>query len=132
MFVKIDTKAHFRILTLLRPVLHANMAEEMHAILQQNMKAPPGNIILVFDGVTAIDDAVVRAIVAARQQAGQKQVSMICTGLDHRLSEAFRPHGDTLTAAIVPTLEEAIDLVMMEQLERDLMGPDAEDAPGAP
>lgn len=130
MFVKIDTKAHFRILTLLRPVLHANMAEEMHAILQENMETPPGNIILVFDGVTAIDEAVIQAIAAARQRAGQSQVSMIFTGLDHRLSEALGPHRDTLTAAMVPTLEEAIDLVMMEQLERDLMGPDEEEAPG--
>lgn len=130
MFVKIDTKAYFRILTLTTPILHANMAEKVQALLEQNMATPPGNVILVFEAVTAIEPAVAQVIRAAKAEAGEKQVSMVWTGLGRGLRKALCGGEETLAAAVAPTLEEAIDLVMMEQLERDLMEPDSFQEPG--
>jgi len=129
MFVKIDTKAHFRVLTLMTPVVHANMAEELGSILQKNMETPPGNIILVFDAVSAMEDQVAEVIRAARRKGVERRVSLVWTGLRPSLRDLLCGKDETMAAALTPTLKEAIDWVMMEQLERDLMGPDPDEKP---
>lgn len=126
MEVKIDTKANFKVLTVEDPEIHANMAEELVSLLEAQSAGSPGSLILVFPQGTLLPDAVTAGLRAFGERAAGRPVSFVVTGV-----AAPRGHlaaGDP-SLPLVRTLAEAIDLVMMETLERELMGGE-EELPG--
>lgn len=122
MFVKIDTRPDFRILRPIISELHANMADELGKKILYNMNTPPHHLILEMDEVTILNTRIVEELWEIQSLAVAKGFSFYLTGITvsvaNELSKipAFKKLNKT------PTLKEAIDLVMMDKLERELMG----------
>jgi anti-anti-sigma regulatory factor len=120
MIVKIDTKAHFTVFTLGTGAVHANMAGELEDLLGKHLAARPHNIILVVQGVSSIDAAVTKVLKKIRERAEAAHVSFVIAGVSPQTAASLGALAPDGFFPVTRTLTEAIDLVMMEELERDL------------
>ena len=129
MKVKIDTKAHFKVFTVAGPEVHANMADELVAELSRQAQAPPRHLILVLDPPARVEDPVRDALSAFARQMAASQLSFVITGILPVDKDMAAIAAGLNTA---PTYEEAVDIVMMEELERELGAADdlPEEEPG--
>lgn len=123
MKVKIDTKAHFKVFTIISPGLHANMAEELGAELRQHAAGKPGHLIVVLEPPSRVDEGVLKMLRGFAEQMSAKNLSFVITGILPVGKEIRMLTGDLCIAG---TYQEAVDLVMMEEMEREL---GAEEAP---
>jgi hypothetical protein len=119
MEVKIDTKDHFRIFRVKNSALYANMAEDLTNCLLENKENPLKNAIVVLEEVQTIDDSVGEVFTHIGQVYQDRDLSFVITG-DRKVIKTLEERG----IACTPTLQEAIDFVMMEDLERELLGPE--------
>lgn len=122
MFVKIDTRPDFRILRPVTDQIHANMADELRKLILENMDTPPHHLILRMDEVTGSEPAVITMLEEMQTIAKMKGYSFYMSGIPDLLKAEVDhvPSFKRLNKA--PTLAEAIDMTMMEKLERELMG----------
>lgn len=130
MVVKIDTKAHFSVLSVDTACVHANMAGELEDLLGEHLAAEPYNIIVVMKGVSSIDAAAVKVLKKAGKQAHDAGVSFVLAEIAPEIASGMLPQPGEGGFETTKTLREAIDLVMMEQLERDLGLQDAPEDQG--
>jgi anti-anti-sigma regulatory factor len=121
MFVKIDTKAYFRVFRVTTPSLHANMAEELRSLILENMAVPPGNVILDLKEVTNIDSEVAEIFVNIHTSEAAGKTSFIITGIGTKVAEELENIPTVRQLKLASTFSEAVDLVMMEEVERELL-----------
>lgn len=121
MFVKIDTRQDFKILRPVIPKLHAIMADELGKDIIDNMKKPPYHLILEMDETVFPIPKLAEKLWEIQSLAAAKGYSFIICGMKDTLHPELNkiPAFKNLNKA--PTLAEAIDMVMMEKLERDLL-----------
>lgn len=117
---KIDTKEKIVILRPEMPVLDANLSDEFIAYIAQLPELSGRNLILDMALIQTADQDGIQAILTVYHQQYDSNRSCAITGLNNTLTGELRAIAETLN--IAPTLSEAVDLVMMEALERELMG----------
>lgn len=126
MKVKIDTKEHFHLIVPQEPLFTANMAEQWRDTLISHAAMTPFNLVISLQEVTFMDSSCLSMLSQQVQKSHQDHHSVAIHIPPHsplRSGEASEiTHLDP-----VFTLEEAIDLVAMESLERELLD-DADDA----
>lgn len=117
---KIDTKEKIVVFCPEEPVLDANLAEEFKAAVAGLPELEGRNLILDMTLVQKIDPPGVEAILTVYERMYDNNLSCAVTGLNNTLTASLKSAGgDMLNLA--PTMAEAIDLVMMEELERELL-----------
>lgn len=124
MFVKIDTKAHFILFRVQVPSVHANMAEELGDLLEKRMRKPPGNIILAMDGVTDMELPILELLSGMEDRSRAQNRSFVVTGLQASVKKKLQNSALFNRLKALRTLEEGIDYVMMEELEREFQDQD--------
>lgn len=78
------------------------------------------NVILDLSSVSYVDSSGISAILVGRRLCDNAQGTFVLTGLSDNVSRLLKiSHLDTVLN-IVPTLQEAKDYVMMEELVREL------------
>jgi hypothetical protein len=117
MKVKIDTKAHFKVFTVPGPEVHANMAGELVAELGRQAATAPHHLIMVLDPPARVEGAVRSALLEFGGKIAASQLSFVTTGILAVDRDMTAPVAGLNTA---PTYAEAVDIVMMEELEREL------------
>lgn len=121
MLHKIDTKEKFSVIRVLEPVLHANMAEQLAATIQDCHRAPSRNVILDMASVSSMDPLIADLIVSEQQKSYEMQHSFVVCCLRKEL-EDWLDTGDRLELLnLTPTESEAWDIVQMEEIERELL-----------
>jgi len=117
---KIDTKEKIVVFCPEEAVLDANLAEELTAAVAALPELEGRNLILDMTLVQKMDATGVEAILTVYQRMYDNNLSCAITGLNNTLTATLKSAGgDMLNLA--PTMAEAIDLVMMEELERELL-----------
>ncbi|KAA2240253.1 STAS domain-containing protein [Chitinophaga agrisoli] len=116
---KIDTKEKIVILQPEITLLDANLSADFITTVTQLPELDGRNLILDMALVQAADTAGLEAILTVYQQQYDSKRSCAITGLNSTLTAALRAYPDITN--ITPTLSEAIDMVMMESLERELL-----------
>ncbi|WP_142683476.1 STAS domain-containing protein [Chitinophaga polysaccharea] len=117
---KIDTKEKIVIFCPEEAVLDANLAEQFTAAVTALPELEGRNLILDMTLVQKMDTTGVEAILTVYQRRYDNNLSCAVTGLNNTLTATLKSAGgDMLNLA--PTMAEAIDLVMMEELERELL-----------
>lgn len=116
---KIDTKEKILIIRLEEPALDAKMSEQ----LLQEAAALPGleekNLILDLGSLQSSSPEGLKAIFTVYTRQYERNLSAAVAHLNTSLTaELSERYPEMLN--IVPTLSEAIDMVMMEDLEREL------------
>lgn len=120
MKVKIDTKEKFHVISIQEANLSANMTEELmnklRAILEEEVK----NVVLNLRGVETMDVTCAEEIASIQQSFYDKGYSFVICEAGKAL-DGFLDREELLeTMNIVPTESEAGDMVMMEEIEREM------------
>ena len=116
MTYKIDTKDKFDIITPQIPDFNYTMAEELITLCKQMQKSDK-SVIIDFINVASTEERLAKEIETLHTTFYNSNLSFAICNIKANLKPVF---SDELN--IVPTLAEAIDIISMEGLERDLLG----------
>ncbi|HEY1201978.1 MAG TPA: STAS domain-containing protein [Niastella sp.] len=117
---KIDTKEKIMIFRPEIKVLDANLSEEFIREISELPELNGRNLILDMALVESADEAGIQAILTVYGLQYDSNLSCAITNVNNTLTAALSQDSD-YELNITPTLSEAIDMVMMESLERDLL-----------
>ena len=121
MKVKTDTKEKFHAISVETPHLSANMAAELSNDLLKHLQTSNRNIVLNMQDVGAIDKEAAERLVNVQQIFYEGNASFVVCGLQAGV-ENFLDKEDLLELMnITPTETEAMDIVQMEEIERELL-----------
>lgn len=118
---KIDTRDTY---TLITPAAE-HLDDSMAAALQQKLHdlADEGQSAFVIDlrSATSADSAAFEVFVSQHEEAYEASRSLVFTGVVDGLLQQMKQQRIHLTLNLTPTLDEAVDIVNMEALERELL-----------
>jgi anti-anti-sigma regulatory factor len=117
---KIDTKEKIVVVTPELKELDANLSDDFIETLTSLQSLEGRNLILDMSLVQTADDIGVKAILTVYHAQYDSGRSCAITGLNSTLTKTLTTADDSVQN-VVPTLLEAIDMVMMEELERELL-----------
>ncbi|RPE12477.1 hypothetical protein EGT74_02685 [Chitinophaga lutea] len=116
---KIDTKEKIVVLRLEEPALDAKMSEELLREADGLPELAEKNLILDLGSVQSVAPEGLKAIFTVYSRQYDRGLSAAVAHLNSDLTaELAAQYPEMLN--VVPTLSEAIDMVMMEDLEREL------------
>ncbi len=118
---KIDTKDSYTLITLSENVLNVKLAEILAQEcinIRQNGRA---NIIIDLSSVSTIETDAIDQMLVMHEESYSNDDSLVFTGIHPSLLAGFKEKEADMILNIAPKLIEAIDIVNMEILERDLM-----------
>lgn len=123
MQVKTDTKERFHAITVLSPVISATMTEELRACLLPYLQNDVKNVVLNLSDVTAMEKEAAGQLVELQQHFYDQQASFVICCMSPALEEQLDQWELLELMNSTPTESEAWDIVQMEEIERELLGP---------
>ena len=118
---KIDTREKFHAITIQDTSLAANMTEELdkcvHPLLQNDVK----NVVLILKDIENIQNAAAEWLVKIQQTFYENGASFVICGLSNQVEESLDQCGLLELMNVTQTESEAIDIVQMEEIERELL-----------
>ncbi|RBL92369.1 STAS domain-containing protein [Chitinophaga flava] len=117
---KIDTKEKIVVFCPEEAALDANLSDQFVTTLSTLPELSTRNLILDLKLVEKMDDSGIQAILTVYQHIYDNSRSCAITGLNSALTKELKEAGGDMLN-IAPTMAEAIDLIMMEELERELL-----------
>ena len=121
MQVKIDTKEKIHVITIQETELTANMTEQIQDSLLTYLKNPTKNVILDLKDINNIDDAAAETLINIQQGFYEQGASFVICNLQPQLLEKLDATGLLEIINEVPTQMEAMDIIHLEEIERELM-----------
>ena len=126
MKVKIDTKEKFYVITLMEPILTANIAAELTQLVTKFLQQEISNLVLKIAEVETIEDKAAEELAQMQQLFYEKNASFVICDVQPVVEQKLDELGLLEEMNITPTESEAGDIVQMEEIEKELMD-DAED-----
>lgn len=121
MQVKTDTKEKFHVITVREASMSADMAAELSDLLLPYLQNDVKNIILNLKELQSLDEISAEKLVKLQQNFYENNSSFV-------VCEIQRPVEDFLDSVnlleimnTTPTLSEAMDIVQMEEIEREFL-----------
>jgi len=121
MQVKTNTKERFHVITVTDPALTADMAAELSDLLLAYLQNDVKNLILNLKELQSLDEIAAERLVKLQQNFYEKNSSFV-------ICEIRKPVEDFLDSVnllevmnTTPTESEAMDILQMEEIERDLL-----------
>ena len=119
MMVKIDTREKFHVITIHEDNLAANMTEQMDkvvlALLEDNVK----NVILNMKDIKKVDSAAAMHLVKQHDTFYNAGASFVVCELQTDVRNQFEQSDILEKLNYTPTESEAMDMVQMEEIERE-------------
>ena len=122
MEVKIDTKEKFHVITLLQPELSATMTEEMGDCLLPFLQNDVKNVVLILKNIESIDGIAAEKLLRIQQQFYEQNASFVILEIQKPVEESLDRSELLEMMNVTPTQSEASDIVMMEEIEREIDG----------
>ena len=127
MKVKTDTKEKFHVITVQEPALSADMAAELSDLLLPYLQNDVKNVILNLKELQSLDEISAEKLVKLQQNFYEKNSSFVFCEIQ-RPVEDFLDNVNLLEMMnTTPSESEAMDIVQMEEIERELL-----DSPPSP
>lgn len=117
---KIDTKPVYSLFTPVATSLSANLADAIYKKWTELLNNDNKNVIVALDGCTQVEDDAAEALLKLHTRFYESGSSLVLTGLQPALLQSLKDHESYDILNLAPTMAEAIDIVNMEILERDL------------
>lgn len=117
---KIDTKEKIVVFCPEEAALDANLSDDFITTATTLPELNGRNLILDMTLVEKTDEKGIEAILTVYQCMYDNKLSCALTGLNNTLTATLKEAGNDMLN-IAPTMAEAIDLIMMEELERELL-----------
>ncbi|HUB61926.1 MAG TPA: STAS domain-containing protein [Puia sp.] len=125
MQVKIDTREKFHAITILEPVLAANMTEDLDKSLLPILEKDVKNVVLILKDIPEVQDAAAARLVKIQQSFYDNDASFVICELTPAVELYLENNGYLELMNVTPTESEAGDIVQLEEVERELFnGPD--------
>lgn len=135
---KIDTKERFQVVTVQENFLSATMAEELSNQLRSYLQnggekgdeqpPHPTNMVLVLKEVTRLEKEAAETLAELQQHFYDHNASFVICHLQPSVENQLDESGLLEVMNITPTESEAWDIVQMEEIERELLGDDPDNA----
>ncbi|MGB4770421.1 MAG: STAS domain-containing protein [Chitinophagaceae bacterium] len=120
MNVKLDTKEKFHVINVLEQAFYANMTESLVKTFNDCTQSDVKNVILNLEQVTKMDREAAEALVNLQQVSYENNHSLVICCLKQELEDWLDKEELLELMNVTPTLSEAMDIVQMEEIERDL------------
>ncbi len=121
MHVKIDTRAKFHAITVLETVLAANMTADLDKCLLPLLEEEVKSVVLVLKGVQSVEEEAAEQLVRIQGTFYENSSSFVISDLEPAVEESLENNGLLELMNVVPTEAEAGDIVLMEEVERNLL-----------
>ena len=123
MKVKTDTKENFHVITVQEATMSADMAAKLTDLLLAYLQNDVKNLILNLKELHSLDEIAAEKLVKLQQNFYEKNSSFVICELQKPV-EQFLDNVNLLEMMnTTPTESEAMDIVQMEEIERELLGP---------
>ncbi len=119
---KIDTKDSFAIITPLASRLDANLAEKLTDKCAETRLNGSNNLIISLQDVADADASAFAALVTLHEESYSNSQSLVFTEIQPNVWATLKENETDLLLNIAPKMAEAVDIISMEILERDLFG----------
>ena len=124
MELKVDTKEKYQLLTPAGATITAIIAAEIVTVCNKCLESPLKNMVLNLENVEEIAPDACQTLTDLQQAFYDKSASFVMCCLSSKLETAFDELGLLEVLNLTPTLSEASDIVMMEEIERELLDSD--------
>ncbi|MHB1922065.1 MAG: hypothetical protein ACYCOO_07495 [Chitinophagaceae bacterium] len=122
MEVKIDTKDKYRVLQVKEPVLDAIMTAELLKLLPPDVEKSSLNLLLDLSEVENMPAESLEAILTVYKKWYVNKASLVITGMSKPMHDLCKRQKKFWDLMITPSREEAVEIIHMEDLERELSG----------
>jgi anti-anti-sigma regulatory factor len=117
---KIDTKDTFTNVMPVTERLDANLTEAIRQKWNKAGQSGSLNLIVDLQNIKEVDSSAFFEMLALQEDFKKNDQSIAFTGLQEKDMQQVRKQGDEAALNVVPTKAEAIDMINMEIVERDL------------
>ncbi|HRO41193.1 MAG TPA: STAS domain-containing protein [Flavipsychrobacter sp.] len=117
---KIDTKPAYTILTPICNLLDANLTEALSQKWKELTESGSPNLIVDLHNCTSTDETSLGNLVSLHEHVYENRCSIVFTNFQNDVLNALKKNETDLLINVAPTMNEAIDIVSMEILEREL------------
>ena len=122
MQVKTNTKERFHVMTVTDPTLTADMAAELSDLLLAYLQNDVKNLILNLKELQSLDEIAAERLVKLQQNFYEKNSSFVICELQKAVEDFLDSVNLLEVMNTTPTESEAMDIVQMEEIERELLG----------
>lgn len=126
MEIKFDTKETYTVITPETDTIDDNLT----ALLAQNIdlyiNKGSNNFIIDLQHCEKADNTSFEGLLKLHEHCYAHQQSLVLTGLSNNVADNLKKNDTEQTLNTAPTMIEAVDIVSMEILERDLLNEDDE------
>jgi anti-anti-sigma regulatory factor len=119
---KIDTKDTFTVIIPQNEKISAKMAGEIPKKCHDLKQSGSKNFIIDLGHCQEMDKEIINDLVSLHEQIYSNGQSLVFTGLSNAIMAGLKRDETDLLLNIAPRMDEAIDIISMEILERDLFG----------
>ncbi len=119
MKVKISTNGKFHAITVLEPILAANMTAALHDLCEPILRQEVKNIVLNLKDIQKMDSAAAEAILDLRNLFFVNRASFVLCEPQPSVKKYFDQNEQFEILQIAPTQSEASDIIFMEEIERE-------------
>ena len=125
MQVKINTREKIHAITIVEPVLAANMTADLEKCLLPIIKTDANNVVLILKDIQNVEDAAAECLVKIQQEFYDAGTSFVICELTPEVEKTLENNSLLEFMDVTPTESEAYDIIQMEEVERELLnGPD--------
>jgi anti-anti-sigma factor len=119
MKVKISTNEKFHAITVVEPILAANMTAALRELCGSFLKQDVKNLLLNLKDIQKMDSAAAEAILDLRNQFYENRASLVLCEPQPEIKKYFDQNEQFEILQITPTQREASDIIFMEEIERE-------------
>ena len=119
MMVKIDTREKFHVITILETELAANMTEKMDKVISPLLDDNVKNAIINMKDIKNVESAAADQLVKIHDRFYESNASFVVCELQPEVRKALEHSGTLEKLNYTPTESEAMDMVQMEEIERE-------------
>ena len=118
---KIDTRDTFSIIKPIFDQISAKLTGELRQKCIEIRQSGSKNFIIDLQDCEGIDEEAITELVALHEESYSQDQSIVFTGINTKVMNALKENETDLLINVAPRMDEAIDIISMEILERDLL-----------
>ena len=119
MKVKISTNGKFHAITVLEPILAANMTAALRDLCEPFLQQEVKSVLLNLKDIQKMDSAAAEAILELRNLYYANRASFVLCEPQLSVKKYFDQNEQFEILQIAPTQTEASDIIFMEEIERE-------------
>jgi anti-anti-sigma regulatory factor len=117
---KIDTRDTFSVITPDSETITVILTGELQATMEKMRQSGSLNFIVDFQNCVSIEEEAIAELVSLHEACYSQGGSLVSTGVNSKIMAALKAEETDLLINVTPKMIEAIDIISMEILERDL------------